>query len=212
MTQHSSAETAAGNALSPVRTSQILRDLAATCGDGRMTVGDIVDALGDRGCGLLLLACALPCCLPLPPGIPSTAGWIIAVISMNMIMGRSSIWLPNVLSRLSIERQTLYRIVNRCLPHVERMERFCRPRAAFALNRGGRSLIGLAMLIPALLLILPIPIFGNIPPGVAAVVIAIAICEGDGLIALTGAVLALVVLAATVAAAWGLARELSGLL
>lgn len=177
-----------------------------------MTVGDIVAALGDRGCGLLLLACALPCCLPLPPGVPSTAGWIIAVVSLNMVMGRDSIWLPKVLLRLSIERQTLHRIVNRCLPHVEKMERFCRPRASFALNRGSRSLIGLAMLVPALLLILPIPIFGNIPPGIAAAVIAIAICEGDGLIALTGTLLAFVVLVATGAAAWGLVRGLSGLL
>ncbi len=212
MTELCRKRTAAGKALVPVRTSTILRQLAATGGDGRISIGDIVATLGDRGCGLILLACALPCCLPMPPGVPSTAGWIIAFISINMMVGRDNIWLPAVLSRRTIERPSLYRIVNRCLPHVERMERFCRPRTAFALNRGGRALIGFAMLIPAILLILPIPIFGNIPPGISAAIIAIAVCEGDGLIALVGAALALLVLAVTTAATWGLAQSLFSLL
>ena len=180
--------------------------------DGRVAIGDIVTALGNRGFGLLLLAFALPCCLPMPPGIPSTAGWIIAFIALNMIAGRDSIWLPQALCRLRVERQTLHRIVNRCVPHVERMERLCRPRAAFAITRAGRMLIGFAMLIPAILLILPIPIFGNVPPGIAAAVIAVAVSEGDGLIAMAGALLAVFVLAVTASAAWTLAQELIGLL
>lgn len=68
------------------------------------------------------------------------------------------------------------------------------------------------MLVPAVLLILPIPIFGNIPPGIAATVIAIAVCEGDGLIALAGALLALVVLVVIMAAAWGLIQGVTNLL
>ena len=74
MTELCRKRTAAGKALVPVRTSTILRQLAATGGDGRISIGDIVATLGDRGCGLILLACALPCCLPMPPGVPSTAG------------------------------------------------------------------------------------------------------------------------------------------
>lgn len=196
---------------SRVRTSQLLRDLADGTDDGRITIGEAVTVLGSRGFGLMLLAFALPCCLPMPPGIPSAAGWIIAFVSLNMIVGRNSIWLPGVLSRLGIERQALHRIVTRSLPHVERMERFCRPRGAFALNRAGRALIGVAMLIPAILLILPIPIFGNVPPGIAAAVIALAVSEGDGLLALAGALLALLVLAVTVAAASSLVQGLWGL-
>jgi hypothetical protein len=194
------------------RTSHLLRSLTESVEDGRVSIGEIVTALGDRGFGLMLLAFALPCCLPMPPGVPSTAGWIIAFIALNMIVGRDSIWLPRSLCLLSVERQTLHRIVNRCVPHVERMERLCRPRIGFALSRGGRAVIAAAMLIPAILLILPIPIFGNVPPGIAAAVIAVAVSEGDGLIALAGALLAIVVLAVTATAAWALAEGLLGVL
>jgi len=211
LTETSSAEAVADNPPLRVRTSQLLRGLAEG-GDGRITIGAVVTELGSRGFGLLLLAFALPCCLPMPPGVPSTAGWIITFIALNMIVGRDSLWLPQALARLGVERQTLHRIVNRCVPHVERMERLCRPRAGFALNRTGRILIGFAMLIPSVLLILPIPIFGNVPPGIAAAVIAVAVSEGDGLIALAGALLAVLVLAMTVAAAWTLAQGLFGML
>jgi hypothetical protein len=210
LSEHASAETAGSSP--PAGASQLLRGLIDSGQEGRIAIGDIVENMGSGGFGLLLLAFALPCCLPLPPGLPSTAGWIIAFIAFNMLAGRDNLWLPRVLSRLSIDRQTLSRIVHRGLPHLERMERLCRRRAAFAIGRTGRALVGAAMLVPAALLILPIPIFGNVPPGIAAAVIAVAVCQGDGLIALAGAVLALLVAAVTGVAAWAVLHGIAGLL
>ncbi len=80
---------------------------------------------------------------------------------------------------------------------MQRLERFCRPRLALLTEPFGKVLIGLVVLVLGLVMILPIPFLGNMPPGFAASVIAIGVIERDGLVVLIG----LVVSAAAIAVA-----------
>jgi len=66
----------------------------------------------------------------------------------------------------------------------------------------GKVLIGLVILVLGLIMILPIPLLGNIPPGIAATVIAIGLTERDGLIVLIGAVVSTVAVALASVATW----------
>jgi hypothetical protein len=65
-------------------------------------------------------------------------------------------------------------------------------------------LIGLVILVLGFIMILPIPLLGNMPPGFAASVIAIGMTERDGLIVLIGTLVSALAIAiasvATVAA------------
>lgn len=186
----------------PDRTSAMLNALAHE-GDGlRVSFGDIVAGLRNRSFGLTMLVFSLPCCLPMPPGIPAACGVVIVLIALQMVIGRERLWLPRAMSVRSVDRADLQRLVDRVLPYIERLERFCRPRIILASERLGKAAIGLVVVVLGVILILPIPILGNVAPGIATAVIAIGVSERDGVIVLIGLFSAAVAIAVTFATAW----------
>ena len=186
----------------PDRTSAMLNALAHE-GDGlRVSFGDIVAGLRNRSFGLTMLVFSLPCCLPMPPGIPAACGVVIVLIALQILVGRERLWLPRAIAVRSVDRADLQRLVDRVLPYVERLERFCRPRIPLASERLGKAAIGLVVVVLGVILILPIPILGNVAPGIATAVIAIGVSERDGVIVLIGLFSAAVAIAVTFATAW----------
>jgi hypothetical protein len=71
----------------PERTSEVLRELAEGEGE-RVTFREILTKLRHRAFGFTLLIFALPCCLPMPPGIPTVCGVAIVIIALNLIAAR----------------------------------------------------------------------------------------------------------------------------
>jgi hypothetical protein len=63
-------------------------------------------------------------------------------------------------------------------------------------------LVGLVLLLLGGIMILPIPFVGNIPPGIAATVIAIGLTERDGLLVLLGMLVSVVAIAVASVATW----------
>jgi hypothetical protein len=179
----------------------VLYELAYAEG-ARVSFGDILLGLRHRVFGFTMLLFALPACLPMPPGIPTISGVALVLIAVNLILGRRRLWLPKAISARTIERADLRRVVDRALPHLKRLERFCRPRIAIVTEPVGKVFIGFVVLVLGLLLILPIPLLGNMPPGAAAVIIAIGVAERDGLVVLVGLLGAVLAVTVAGAAAW----------
>jgi hypothetical protein len=197
----------------PARTSEVLRELAYGEGE-RVTFREILVGLRHRAFGFTLLIFALPCSLPMPPGIPTICGFAIVIIALNLIAVRRRLWLPSAIADKSIGRADLRRIVDRVLPHLQRLERFCRPRLPVVTEPIGKVFIGIVILVLGLLMILPIPLLGNMPPGIATVIVAIGVTERDGVVVLVGLVVSVVAIAVASAAAWaailGIVELLSG--
>jgi hypothetical protein len=169
----------------PERTSEVLRDLAE--GDGeRVTFGAILAELKHRALGFALLIFALPCCLPMPPGIPTICGIAIVIIAVNLMAARQQLWLPRAIADKSVRRADLQRIVERWGRYLERLEKICKPRWPIVTDPIGKILIGIVIFALGFVMILPIPFLGNMPPGFAATVIAIGMAERDGLVVLLG--------------------------
>jgi hypothetical protein len=185
----------------PERTSEVLRELAE--GDGeRVTFREILLGLKHRAFGFALLIFALPCCLPMPPGIPTVCGIALVIIALNLIAARRRLWLPRVIAEKSVSRHDLRRMVARAMPHLERLERVCKPRFAIVTDPVGKVLIGIVILALGTLMILPIPFLGNMPPGFAASLIAIGMTERDGLVVLLGTAVSAVAIAVASVATW----------
>lgn len=201
----------AGRPPLPESTSYML--LALVYGDDspRLSFGEIAAGLRNRAFGLSMLVFALPCCLPMPPGIPAFCGLSIVLIAGHMILGREQLWLPRTLAERTIARADLRRLVDRLLPYVRRIERYCRPRVRVATERFGKAVVGIVVLALGALLILPIPVLGNLPPGMAAAVIAIGVSERDGLVVLLGLLCAGAAVAVTSAAAWAALQGLAAI-
>jgi hypothetical protein len=185
----------------PERTSEVLQDLAD--GDSeRVTFREILTQLRHRAFGFTLLIFALPCCLPMPPGIPTICGVAIVIIALNLIGARQRLWLPGAIADKSVARADLKRMVDRMTPYLARLERICKPRLAIVTEPVGKILIGIVIFVLGAVMILPIPFLGNMPPGFAASVIAIGMTERDGLIVLIGTLVSVAAIALASVATW----------
>jgi hypothetical protein len=185
----------------PERTSETLRELVEGASE-RIAFRDILAQLRHRAFGFTLLIFALPCCLPMPPGIPTVCGVAIAIIALSMIAARQRPWLPGLVAEKSVARADLQRMVVRMVPYLERLERICRPRLAIVTEPVGKVLIGIVLLMLGGIMILPIPFLGNMPPAFAASVIAIGLTERDGLIVLIGMLVSTAAIALASVATW----------
>ncbi len=185
----------------PERTSEVLRHLAEGGGD-RVTFREVLLTLRHRAFGFTLLIFALPCCLPMPPGIPTICGIAIVIIALNLIGARQRLWLPRAIADKSIARADLRRMFARVGPYLERLERICKPRLAIVTDPVGKILIGIVIFALGFIMILPIPFVGNMPPGLAASVIAFGMTERDGLVVLIGTVVSAAAIALASVATW----------
>ena len=182
------------------RTSQLLREFLAGETGPRITLGALRDALGDRGFGVLLFIFALPNLVPVNiPLLSAVLGLPLVLLAAQLSYGRHKPWFPDWLTDQTFSRQGFAAVVTRALPYLERAERLLRPRLTVLLSWTGERLIGIAILILALVLALPIP-FANWLPACAIAIIALAIVEKDGVAVLIGLVVGVLslIVAATV--------------
>lgn len=163
-----------------------LRAAIRDSGEPRVTAEQVLDALGARAFGLGVIVVMAPVCLPMPPGVPTVAGVILAIFAVQLILGFRRPWLPLWVRRLSIERDKLLAGIDALERRLKFVERVSRPRLLFLTGRFGARLIGIVLLVLAGVLILPIPFLGNLPPAIAASILAFALAQRDGLIVIVG--------------------------
>jgi hypothetical protein len=174
------------------RTSMLLRDFLTSQTGASVSLGELRDALGDRGFGVLLFIFALPNLVPVNiPLLSAVLGLPLVLLAAQLSYGRHKPWFPDWLTARSFPRERFAAIVLRSLPALERAEQLLRPRLTFLLSWTGERLIGIALLVLALVLTAPIP-FGNWLPAFAIAILGLAIVEKDGVAVLAGVVTGLV--------------------
>lgn len=169
------------------RTSVLFATLATgSTGSERLTVREIVAALGDRAYALLIVLLGLPNCLPMPPPIPLVCGLLLVFVALQIVAGRRAPWLPERLLDRQISRSDVDRACGRATPWLMRLERLARPRFTVFESRVAMRLVGGALLVFSLALIFAAPFLGQVPLGVAVCLIGLGLVERDGLIVLGG--------------------------
>ena len=178
----------------PERTSRLLAELVEQVEGDTTTIGWLIGQLRLRAFGYAMLIFSLPSCLPMPPGVPTICGLVLAIVGVQMIIGTRRLWLPSFLARRHIGRERLRAMVVRATPWIERLERFASPRLEVFTGTVGHRLVGIVVLVLAIIMTLPIPFLGNMPPAFAILVIAIGLTERDGLIVCGGLVVSIAAL------------------
>jgi hypothetical protein len=199
------------------RASQVLLAIALDASP-RLSLEELLQQLGDRGFGLVLLILGLINCMPLPPGASTVFGATMMLVAAQLMFGRHRLWIPGFVRRRSLSRDLFRKAAERAAPVLQRIERLCRPRYGWLASGVSERLIGLVVLVLAFVITLPIPIIGNIPPGFSVAILAIALIERDGLAVLAGAACGTVaflinlgIVTAVVTASWeGIQRLLVG--
>jgi hypothetical protein len=170
--------------------SDLLHGMAQQAGRERISVRDLIDALGDRALGALLFLFAFPNVLPMPPGTSAVLGAPLVFLAAQLMVGRGP-WLPRLLASRSMSQADFAALVRRIAPWLKRGERMLRPRFSWLARPPAEFALGAVCLVLALVLVLPVPL-GNVLPAVAISLLALAIVERDGLWVLAGLAMALV--------------------
>jgi hypothetical protein len=195
--------------------SVVLFRLANDNGRDRISVGDLLAALGDRAIGALMFFFAAPNILPVPPGVSTLLGAPLLFLSAQLMLGMRP-WLPSVITRRSISRDDLGTLVRRIVPWLAKAEKLLKPRALVLVRPPVEYVVGLVCLVLAAILMLPIPL-GNTLPALAISLLALGVLERDGVwiaigllaSAVAGVVVSGVVWAMIKAAVYLLARLMS---
>lgn len=186
-----------------------LHDTALEFSEGPVSFGQIVRSLGPRSFGLGILIFAIPMILPMPPGIPMAAGFVIAIFGFQLLIGRLHLWLPQWLNQKTIDRNILVKSYKLMERYLGWMFRLARPRLPQLTAQFPRRLSGFIFAILGVLMILPIPIIGNILPAFACTVLALGLTDRDGVIYVIGIVIAGFAISATILMAIGTINILS---
>lgn len=176
----------AGDHRKPI--SQILRELGE---QDSLTVGEVVDLFGRRAFGALMFVFSFPNLLPLPPGSSTLLGAPLLLLSPQVALGVSTLWLPRIIDDRKVTGANLHAAFGRLLPWVERIEQVSRPRLTFLFGPAGDRVIGVICTLLSFVLILPIPL-GNLLPALTIGVLGFSLFQRDGLFALVGYALAAV--------------------
>lgn len=157
--------------------------------DEMVSVRDMLGGLESSAFGLPLAALAIPEIIPVPiPGVSLVISIPTAMIGAQMVTARDRVWLPDTLLDRKIPAKPLKRAVRAMLPLMRRLDGITRPRFEILQGKAAQRVIGVAVIILALLIALPIP-GTNAPLSLTVFILAIGLIRRDGLLIAAGLLL-----------------------
>lgn len=174
----------------PRNLGDLLQRIAQVASDrDEVYLATIMDALGTRSFGPVLLLIGVILVSPLSglPGMPTTMGIGLVLISLQLVIGREAFWLP----RWLLQRHVASHRLQGALEWLDRPARFIdwwlRPRLSLLASNGGAIVIAAV----CLLLGLSMPVMELVPfsataAGLAVVAFGLALVAIDGLFVILG--------------------------
>ncbi|HEX2115380.1 MAG TPA: exopolysaccharide biosynthesis protein [Alphaproteobacteria bacterium] len=188
--------------------ADVLRRIGAHSEDERVTLGEILASLDHRAYGFVLLLLAAANFTPGPsmPGFSTLFGLPAMAMAVQMMLGWSQPWLPPRLARIGMKRARFTATVAKALPVIARLDRVLRPRLTWLVNLTGHRWTGAAVLVQAMLLCLPLPLY-PMAPAASLVLMSLGMIARDGLMLALGHVAGVLALGLAVALVF-VAKEL----
>ena len=151
------------------------------------TLYELITALKERSFGILLLIMAIPnaCLVASIPMVSFVFGFVIILVSVQIIFQYHKISLPNVIGAKTFSKKQLEYILNKYTSHLIKIEKYLKMRWVFLTSTIGQIILGIVCLMHGILIVLPIPL-GNFLPGLALVFLALGVIEKDGLFIVIG--------------------------
>lgn len=156
-------------------------------GQEQVSMERLMDTIGRRSFGPLLLLIGIILVSPLSgiPGLPSTMGVAVFLLSLQMLLRRKRIWLPEWILRRNISQEKFARAARWMRRPARFIDRLLRERLSFLVDGPASWLLALVCLLVAVTLPLlePVP-FAASSAGVALTCIGLAMIAHDGVFAL----------------------------
>ncbi len=189
--------------------SQRLHLLASDAKGDAVELNWVLSELHERAFGLFLLVLALPCCIPFLYGIPQIVALPLMFVSVQIVLGRKTPWLPKKLGARTISTEGLHNLERRAEPWLVRIEAFGRPRLSVLTHSPADRAVGLALILFSASIMVPLP-GTNTVPGFAVVIVSMGLLQRDGILVILGAILGTAWIATLVFAGVSLASLIKG--
>jgi len=167
----------------PAPLSNVLKALTHSEGE-RLSLDQALQALGDRSYGGVLLVLTLVS-LCLPPGLSVVPGGPLALVGLQLMVGRNDPWVPRLVRDRSLDRRRAGRVFAKIEPTLQRVERFLRPRLPSLLGSAHVRLVALGCVALSALMIVPIPL-AHSTAGLGLIAFALGLIAEDGAALLAG--------------------------
>ena len=168
-----------------------LEQIADQAGDDGMSLGEFVDALGERAFGIILFAMALPVSIPFLYGVPQVMALPMMALSVQMMMGRAEPWLPTRFRAGRLDKRGLVRMAQGGRKWFGWLEALARPRLTALSGPTAERLVGGVFAVFCASILIPLPLT-NSTPAIALAIAALGLLTRDGLLVIAGMVLGLV--------------------
>lgn len=152
-----------------------------------LSVEDVLDAVGRRSFGPLLLLAGLIAVSPLIgdiPGVPTLIGVFVVLVAGQLLVGRKHFWLPRWLVRRSIAPGKLRKAAELLRRPARFVDRLLKVRITVLTEGAGVRVIALACtLIGAAMPVMEVVPFSATAGGLALTAFGLALVARDGLLA-----------------------------
>lgn len=174
----------------PRHINDILDNIKSSIDKKTSTLGALVDAMHERGFGILIFLFALPMAIPLPvpPGVNLLFSVPLLFLTFQQTYGAKSPWLPQSIRKRSINKEKLDKIIDGAKPWTNRLSIFLKPRLAFITHGYISHVIGVFGFLFALCVSIPVPMTNTVP-SFAILLMALGILMRDGLAIIGGMII-----------------------
>lgn len=152
------------------------------------SIGDVLDEVGERSFGPLLLLAGLVMLAPVIgdiPGVPVLMGLIVILSAVQFLIGRDHLWLPDWLLRRSAEHRKVQKGVRWLRPVARLLDGWSKRRLPWLTHGGGYFAVGAAcVVIAAATPVMEVVPFSANVAGLAITAYGLALIASDGAIAL----------------------------
>lgn len=168
--------------------SRRLSELAQDAETDAVTLDWVLEQLHERAFGLFLLILALPCCIPFLYGIPQIVSLPLMAVSLQILLGRKTPWLPRRLGTRTVTKDALETLAMRAGPWLRRIEAVSKPRLVALTRAPLDRLMGAALVLFSASILVPLP-GTNTVPGIAVVIVSMGLLQRDGILVVLGGLL-----------------------
>ena len=157
--------------------------------DEDLSVGDVLDSVGHRSFGPLLLLAGLVMAAPGIgdiPGIPTATGIFVALVAGQMLIRRNYVWLPAWLLKRTMSDKTVCKAIGRLRTPARYIDGVIKPRLVKLTYNSGKYGIALACLTLALATpAMEVVLLSANVAGAALVAFGLSLIAHDGMMALS---------------------------
>ena len=169
----------------------LLKEALDEAGDEKLKVGDILGAYGARSFGPVIAVLALIVISPVGaiPFLPMIFAALIALLSIQLLMGREDPWVPAKIKHVGVERAKAEKFRSKAAKWLAKIDAVVSTRLTWAAGRPARYLAALCCLLLSLVMAAPplelIP-YAVALPASAILLFGLALTARDGLLMLIG--------------------------